>query len=139
MFEELKPIFARGKIWFLSTSVESGSNGILKLMNRRYTIHDFIKCIRILNNEYPKLLLRTQLMVGFPTEKNEDFLLTKKLLDTLKFDWVEIYKFTPNKGTPAATMTDQVPEHIKVKRWWQLYLKTRLQRPHKKLRQIFFQ
>lgn len=137
MFEELRPILASGKIWFLSSAAESGSDRILKLMHRKYQIQDFIECIRILNNEYPNILLRTQLIVGFPTETNEDFLMTKKLIDELKFDWVEIYEFSPNNGTPAATMTDQVPEHTKVTRWRQLYLKTRLQRPHKKLRQIF--
>lgn len=137
MFEELRPIFASGKIWFLSSSAESGSDRILKLMRRRYKIQDFIEGIRILNNEYPNISLRTQLMVGFPTETNEDFQMTKKVIDELKFDWVEIYKFSPNNGTPAATMTNQVPEHTKAIRYRQLYLKTRLQRPHKKLRQIF--
>ena len=137
MFEELRPIFASGKIWFLSSAVESGSNRILKLMKRRYQIQDFIECIRILNKEYPNILLRTQLIVGFPTETNEDFQMTKKLIDDLKFDWVEIYKFSHNNGTKAATMTNQVPEHTKITRYRQLFLKTRLQRPHKKLRQIF--
>ena len=137
MFEELKPIFASGKIWFLSTAVESGSNRLLKLMNRRYQIQNFIECVQILNNQYPNILLRTQLMVGFPTETKEDFQMTMKLIDTLKFDWVEIFKFSSNNGTPAASMADQVPEFTKVTRFWQLYLKTRLQRPHKKLKQIF--
>ena len=137
MFETLKPIFASGKIWFLSTAVESGSDRILKLMNRKYQIQEFIECIRILNNQYPNILLRTQLMVGFPTEANKDFRLTMKLIDKLKFDWVEIYIFSPNKGTPASTITDQVPEHTKVTRFWQLYLKTRLQHPQKKIKKIF--
>lgn len=137
MFEELRPIFASGKIWFLSSAAESGSDRILKLMRRRYKIQDFIECIRILNNEYPNILLRTQLIVGFPPETNEDFQMTRKLIDELKFDWVEIYKFSPNNGTPAAKMTNQVPEHTKVTRYRQLFLKTRLQRPHKKLGQIF--
>ena len=137
MFEELRPIFASGKIWFLSSSVQSGSDRILKLMRRRYQIQDFVKCIRILNDEYPNILLRTQLMVGFPTETNEDFQMTKKIINELKFDRVELYKLSPNNGTPAATITDQVPEHTRTTRWRQLYFKTRLQHPLKKLGHVF--
>jgi len=137
MFEELRPIFASEKIWYLSSAVESGSNRILKLMRRRYEIQDVIKCFRILNNEYPNIYLSTQLIVGFPTETDEDFQLTKNLAYKLKFDLIEVYKFSPNIGTPAAKITDQVPERIKVTRFRQLFLLTRLQHRRRKLRQIF--
>lgn len=137
MFEELKPFFSSGKIWFISSSVQSGSDRILKLMGRRYKIQDFIKCIKTLNDEYPNILLRTQLLIGFPGETNEDFQMTKKFIDELKFDWVEIYKYSPNSGTPAATMLDQVPEDTKTIRYRQLFFRTRLKRSHKKIIQNF--
>ena len=136
MFEELRPIFASGKIWFLSSSVESGSDRILKLMQRRYQVQDFIECIRIINSEYPNILLRTQILVGFPSETNKDFQMTTKLFDELKFDWVEIYKFSSCKGTTAAKMPNQISESTKETRFMQLFLKTRLQRPQEKLKQI---
>ena len=137
MFEDLRPVFASGKIWYLSSAVESGSNRILKLMRRRYKVQDFIKCFRILNNEYPNIYLTTQIMVGFPTETNKDFQLTKHLINKLKLDLVEVYKFSPNKGTSAAKMVDQIPERIKVSRFRQLYLLTTFQHPLRKLRNIF--
>jgi len=136
MFEELRPIFSSGKIWFLSSAAESGSNRILKLMRRRYKIQDFKKCIQILNKEHPNILLRTQLMVGFPTETEEDFRKSLCLLDELKFDWVEVYRFSPRRGTPAATMTEQVSKKIKEARFRRLTLKATVQRPHNKIRQI---
>jgi len=135
MFEDLRPFFGSVKIWFLSSAAESGSDRILKLMGRRYQIQDFIKCMRVLNDEYPNILLRTQLLVGFPGETNEDFQMTKKLLDELKLDWVEIYKYSPNSGTPAATMPDQVPEQTKTKRYRQLFLKTRVLSSPRKITQ----
>jgi MiaB/RimO family radical SAM methylthiotransferase len=134
MFEELRPIFARGKISFLLTAAQSGSDRILKLMRRRYKIQDFIRCIKVVNNEYPNIILRSQIMVGFPTETEEDFQMSMRLSDELKFDWVEIYKFSPNKGTLAATMMDQVPEHIKEIRYKQLRTKNNLQSPHLRVR-----
>lgn len=137
MFEQLRPFFASGKIWFLSSAAESGSNRILKLMRRQYTIQEYIKCFRILNNEYSNIFLSTQLMVGFPTETNEDFQITKQLTNAVKFDWVEVYTFSPANGTTASTMTGQVPEAIKKARFCQLYRKTIFQHPHRKMRQLF--
>ena len=136
MFEELIPIFSSGKIWFLSSAIESASNRILKLMRRRYKIQDFKKCIQILNKEHPSILLKTQLMVGFPTETEEDFQKSLRFLDELKFDWVEIYKFSLRCGTLAAKITGQVPNKIKEARFRRLTLKTVVQRPHKKVKQI---
>lgn len=136
MFERLRPIFSSGKIWYLSSATESGSDRILKLMRRGYKIQDFRKCIQILNKENPHIFLSTQLMVGFPTETEEDFQKSMHLLDELKFDWVEVYKFSPRSGTAAATMTGQVPEKIKKARIRRLTLKATAQHPHRKVRQI---
>ena len=136
MFNELKPIFSSGRIWFLSSAVESGSNRILKLMNRRYKVQDFKKCIQSLNKDYPHIFLRTQIIVGFPTETREDYQKSVQLLNELKFDWVETYKFSPRKGTAAATMTGQVPEKIKKSRFQHITFKFLMQCPHKKICKI---
>lgn len=136
MFEELKPILASQKIWFLSSAAETGSNRILKLMHRRYSIQEFERCIKTLNKEYPHIFLRTQMMVGFPTETEEDFQKSIHLIDELKFDWVEVYKYSPRSGTLAATMSGQLPEKIKETRFLKLTLKALTQRPHLKMKQI---
>lgn len=133
MFEKLKPFFSSGKIWFLSSSVESGSNRILKLMGRKYKIEDFEKCIRTLNKEYPNILLRTQIMVGFPTETEQDFKKSMQLLDRLEFDWIELYRYSKRPGTIAAIMKSQVSEKIKVTRYLKLLIKFLLHHPLRKI------
>jgi threonylcarbamoyladenosine tRNA methylthiotransferase CDKAL1 len=136
MFNELKPIFSSGKIWFLSSAVESGSNRILKLMNRRYKVQDFKRCIQSLNKDYPDIFLRTQIIVGFPTETTEDYQKSVRLLNELKFGWVEVYKFSPRKGTAAATMAGQVPQKIKDSHFRSLTFRALVQHPHKKISKI---
>jgi threonylcarbamoyladenosine tRNA methylthiotransferase CDKAL1 len=136
MFEELKRIFSSGKIRFLSSAVESASDRILKLMRRKYQIQDFKSCIRTLNEKYPNIMLRTQLMVGFPTETKKDFHMSLHLLDELRFDWVEVYQFSARPGTPAAMMEGQVPARTKSTRFRTLTLKAISQHPHRKVSQI---
>lgn len=136
MFEKLKPIFSSGKIWFLSSAVESGSNRILELMGRKYKIEDFNKSIQTINKEYPHILLRTQIMVGFPTETEQDFQKSMQLLDELTFDWVEVYKFSPRRRTIAATMNGQIPEEIKDARLRKLLVKSIPKHPFRKMDKI---
>ena len=134
IFEKLRPVLASGKIWYLSSAAESGSNRILKLMRRRYTIQDFIKIVKILNEEYPNIYFSTQLIAGFPSETEKDFQLSMQLIHELKFDNVEVYKFSPNIGTKAAKMCDQVPERIRLSRYRRLFISSRLQHPFSKIR-----
>jgi MiaB/RimO family radical SAM methylthiotransferase len=134
IFEKLRPILASGKIWYLSTAAESGSDRILKLMHRRYTIQEFIKIIKIINEEYPNIYLSTQLIAGFPSETEKDFQLSIQLIHKVKFDNVEIYKFSPNIGTIAAEMNDQIPESVKLSRYRRLFVTSKLQDPIRKIR-----
>lgn len=117
---EMRDIFKSGKISFLSCAVESGNNRILKLMNRGYIIEDFKKAIRMLNEEFPEIQIRTQVMVGFPTETEKEFEDTVKLISELYFDFVEIYLFQPRPGTAAANMQGKVSEKIARRRYLKL-------------------
>jgi threonylcarbamoyladenosine tRNA methylthiotransferase CDKAL1 len=126
MYKELKPILSSGWIRFLSSGFESGSNRILRLMGRGYTIEEYRRCIQDLNRKYPNILLSTQVMVGFPTEKKQDFQQSEKILKELRFDEIEIYKYSSRLGTRAAKMNDQVPEYIKEYRFLRLLLASAL-------------
>lgn len=135
MYKEIKPILSSGKIRFLSSAFESGSNRILRLMGRRYKIEEYRRCIQDLNRKHPNILLSTQVMVGFPTEKKQDFQQSEKILKELRFDEVELYKYSSRTGTRATTMNDQVPEYIKEYRFLRLLLASALNirsapRPH---------
>jgi len=123
MFPQLEPAFASGRIALVSTPVQTGSDRMLQRMKRHYSIADFSACVRTLNTRYPNIRVLTQVMVGFPGETEEDFRATLRLLDDLRFDFVEVYCFSPRPNTEAAAMADQVPEDVKTSRHWRILWK----------------
>ena len=133
MLTELRPVLESNKVWYLECPAESGSNRILRLMNRRYTIEEYRKCIREIRNACPKIVIRTQLMVGFPTETEQDFAETVRLLDEGLFDVAEVYKYSARPGTAAAGMVPQVSEQTKKQRYLKLYRKALLNRTPRKI------
>ncbi len=123
MMPELQKVFQSGKITFISSAVESGNNRILKLMNRGYSIEDFKEAILTVNREFPQIQIRTQTIVGFPGETEEEFHDTVRLLDEVSFDLVEVYAFQPRPNTKAATMEDQIPQNVSRRRYHTLFMK----------------
>jgi tRNA A37 methylthiotransferase MiaB len=112
MINELVPAFATGKIWFTGVPVESGSDRILRLMKRGYSIADVKEGIRRLKEAHPDLCIQTQIMVNFPTETAKDFAESVSLFDELDFDYAEIYAFSPRPDTAAADMAGRVPGRV---------------------------
>jgi threonylcarbamoyladenosine tRNA methylthiotransferase CDKAL1 len=123
MMPELRDILRSGKITYLSTAAESGNNQILGLMRRGYKIEDYKEAVLSLKREFPKLQIRTQIMVGFPGETEEEFEDSLRLLDEIEYDFVEVYQFQPRPGTEAAKMKDQVPAKISRRRYHKAYMK----------------
>ena len=130
-----KDILKTGKISFISSSVESGSNRILDLMKRGYTIEEFKKTVSCLHTEFPELEIRTQIMIGFPGETDKDFHDSLKLLDEISFEFTEIFLFEPRPGTLAFEMTDRVSGDVIRKRFDVLYIKAFFHEIKRKLRQ----
>jgi len=124
MMPGLKKILETGKISYLSSAAESGNDRILRLMNRGYRIDQYKEAIRLLNREFPAIQLSTQLMVGFPTETEDEFRDTCRLLDELRYDYVEVYIFQPRPGTRAAEMEGQIEPRIKERRYLKLLVKS---------------
>ena len=89
MMPELREILRSGKISYLSSAAQSGNNRILGLMRRGYRIEDYKEAILTLRREFPRLKIRTQIMVGFPGETEEEFQDTLRLLDEVSFDILE--------------------------------------------------
>ncbi len=100
----------------LHLPVQSGSNRILKAMNRRYTHEHYRQIIQKVRQVWPDVSLTTDIIVGFPGETEADFQDTVKLIDDLKFDQVYIAQFSPRPGTAAAKMVDDVPAEVKKQR-----------------------
>lgn len=96
----------------LHLPVQSGSDRILKAMNRKYTSSDYLKKIEILKKYIPDCAVTTDLIVGFPGETDEDFKATLRLVKEVGFASAFTFVYSRREGTVAATMPDQVPEEV---------------------------
>lgn len=96
--------------------LQSGSNRILKAMNRTYNREKFLGIVDKLRAKIPDICLSTDVIVGFPSETEEDFLDTLDVLESAKFDMVYAFKYSQREGTPAAKMADQVDTDVKEER-----------------------
>ena len=92
--------------------VQSGSNTVLKAMNRRYTREKYLEEVRILREHLPEAELTTDIIVGFPGETEEDYLDTERLVKEVDFASAFTFVYSPRQGTKAATMENQIPEDI---------------------------
>ncbi len=93
--------------------LQSGSNRILKAMRRGYTAEAYIKLVERLRNARPGIAITTDIIVGFPGETDEDYEATKALANEVSFDHAFIFRYSPRRDTPAATMGEQLSEEVK--------------------------
>ncbi len=93
--------------------VQSGSNRILKLMKRGYTVEQYLNLIEKVKSLFPEASITTDIIVGFPQETEEDYEETKKLVLKVKFDKIFLAAYSPREGTVAAKMEGQIDEKIK--------------------------
>lgn len=100
--------------------LQAGSNRILHLMNRGYTIERYKTLVDELRQAIPDIAITTDLIVGFPSETEEDFAATLKVVEEVRFDSAFTFIYSPRQGTPAAAMEGQVPAEIKHRRLQQL-------------------
>lgn len=96
--------------------VQAGSNRILELMNRKYTREDYFEKIELIRRYIPDIAITTDIMVGFPTETEEDFLDTVDLVKKVGFAGAFTFIYSPREGTPAAKMAGQIDPEISKKR-----------------------
>jgi len=96
--------------------VQSGSNAILKKMNRKYSIEQYYDHVENLQKNCPEIALTTDLIVGFPGEKDTDFKSTMKLLNDVRFHGSFSFKYSDRPGTAASTFEDKVEESVKSER-----------------------
>ena len=101
-------------------SLQSGSDTVLKRMNRKYTAEVFSTAVARLRDLYGKPSLTTDIIVGFPGETDAEFEETMAFVRHIKFSEIHVFQFSKREGTPAATMPDQVDPAIKKVRSEQL-------------------
>jgi tRNA-2-methylthio-N6-dimethylallyladenosine synthase len=100
----------------LHLPVQCGSDSVLEAMARLYTIDEYLDKIAYFRERLPRWALTTDLIVGYPTESEDDFLKTLDLIQRGTFEYAFIFAFSPRAGTPAATMEPQVPSEEKIRR-----------------------
>jgi tRNA-2-methylthio-N6-dimethylallyladenosine synthase len=101
---------------YVHLPLQSGSNRILKLMNRPYTRERYRQIVDDLRAAQPGMYFSTDVIVGFPGETDEDFAQTRELFETCNYDMAYVFKYSIRTGTPAAAMADQVPDEVKEER-----------------------
>ncbi len=95
--------------------IQSGSNNILKAMNRHYTREKYLEIVSKIREKMPLCGITTDIMVGFPNESEQDFEDTLDIVNTVRFSGAFTYIYSPRKGTPASEM-EQIPYEIKSNR-----------------------
>lgn len=94
-------------------SLQSGCDETLKRMNRRYTTEEYKTIVDRLRENIPNVAITTDIIVGFPGETNDEFNKTYEFLKEIELSQMHIFKYSPRKGTPAATMENQVDPQMK--------------------------
>jgi len=117
ILDDLIKIMKSEKIFkFLHIPIQSGNDEILKKMKRPYTINEFKKIIKKLRKEIPEVTISTDIICGFPSETEEQFNDSVKLMKEIKLDVLNISRFWPRPGTEAILMKNQVHGRITKKR-----------------------
>jgi threonylcarbamoyladenosine tRNA methylthiotransferase MtaB len=115
--KRLLPLFTHHRmVKHMNLSLQSGSNRILKLMKRPYSYRDYISLVETLRKDIPNFNLTTDVIVGFPSETEEDFRQTLNLIHEADFTHIHTFRYSSRPGTEAAKMEDQVREEVKKER-----------------------
>ncbi len=105
---------------YLHLPVQSGSDRILKAMNRKHTAAHYIDLVGRIRDARPDIAMSSDFIVGFPGETDADFAATMELVRQVTYAQAFSFKYSPRPGTPASTEADQVPEDVKAQRLAQL-------------------
>ena len=97
-------------------SLQSGCDATLKRMNRRYTTAEYAQSCELLRKYFPGAAITTDVIVGFPQETDEEFIMTKEYLEQIHFYEMHVFKYSRRKGTVADRMEGQIAESVKTQR-----------------------
>lgn len=100
--------------------MQSGSDAVLRVMNRRYDFEKYIGIVDYIREKMPDAVITSDIIVGFPGESEEDFEATLAALRRARFDMIFSFIYSPRKGTPAAEMDCQIPQAVKSARFERL-------------------
>ena len=98
---------------YIHLPAQSGDDRILKLMNRKYTREAYLEIIKKIKERIPNCRITSDFIVGFPTETEEEFLKTMSLVETVRYDSIFAFMYSPRENTVASKMEGQIDESIK--------------------------
>jgi tRNA-2-methylthio-N6-dimethylallyladenosine synthase len=101
---------------FVHFPIQAGSSRILKKMHRVYTVEQYLEKVALMREIVPNVSLGTDIIVGFPTETEEEFQMTYDVLKQIRYSVAFIFSYSPRKGTPAFRWKDDIPEEVKQER-----------------------
>lgn len=101
---------------YVHLPIQSGSDRILKLMGRKYTVSEYLELVKKIREKVKNVSITTDIIVGFPGETEEDFLKTIDVVNEVKYDLAYTFIFSPREGTPAAKMKDEISMEEKKER-----------------------
>lgn len=101
---------------YIHLPVQSGSDRVLEAMNRNYTVEHYKERLRKIKELMPGCALTTDIIVGFPTETEEEHQMTLELMREIRYDGAFMFKYSPRERTKAWKMEDDVPEEVKTRR-----------------------
>lgn len=105
ILDDLIEIYKHPKMFkFLHIPLQSGNNEVLKLMNRKYSVEDFVKAVEAFRKEIPEITISTDIIAGFPSETEEQFNDSLKIIRQIKPDIVNLSRYAARDGTIAAKM-----------------------------------
>ena len=105
---------------YIHLPIQSGSDDILRKMNRKYTIDEYKKLFDQIKSKVKNVAITTDIIVGFPNETDDDFKKTLDIVNYCKFDGAYTFIFSPREGTAAARMEDKISMEVKEKRLQEL-------------------
>jgi len=114
--DELVDLIRTKRIKSFQTAIQSGSERVLRLMNRPTDVKRYKTLIEKMRKVYPGIKIRNQIIVGFPSETEEDFNETKRLLKECKFDQVDVYQYHEYKLCNSTMIFPKVSKEIKINR-----------------------
>jgi tRNA-2-methylthio-N6-dimethylallyladenosine synthase len=100
----------------LHLPLQSGSDRVLRAMNRRYTVDRYLEIVEKARLFVPGISLTTDLIFGFPGETEEDYEATLALMERVRFDFAYLYRYSEREGTPACALPEPVPEPLRIER-----------------------
>lgn len=98
---------------FVHFPIQSGSSRILRKMHRIYTLEQYLEKVQMLKEIVPNVSLGTDIIVGFPTETEDEFQMTYDVLKEIEYSVAFLFAYSPRKGTPAMRWQDDIPEEVK--------------------------